>query len=248
MRVPDSQQTYGCIVIILCLFLAGSACETKLESSWQENPYFSYREITLGNGSILHFALILPENPDLSQVYPVLLAFPPGTQDYEMAEWAIEKYWIRASIRNNWIVISPIASGGTSFYEGGETAIPELMDWAEANFNVEGGRFHCAGMSAGGFSAFRIAIDYPDRVHSVMAFPGYPTDPEDENRLDRLVDIPVVMYVGQLDTDWVETMDTFHDQMTAAGVDAIFTVLPLEEHVIQGLSPESLFQILDTFR
>jgi len=234
--------------MIFCLILAGSGCESSLQSDWRENPHFSYREITLGNGSTLYFALILPENPDMSQAYPVLLAFPPGTQDYEMVEWAIEKYWIQASILNNWIVVSPIASGGASFYEGGETAVPELMDWIEANFNVEGGRFHCAGMSAGGFSAFRIAIDYPDRVHSVLAFPGYPTDPQDENRLDRLMDIPVVMYVGQLDTEWVEAMDTFHDQMTAAGVDAVYNVLPLEEHVIQGLSPKSLFQILDDFR
>jgi len=236
------------IFILLFICLIGSGCETRLETTWTENPHFSYRHITLSTGSTLYFALILPEDPDLSQTYPVLLAFPPGDQDYEMVEWAIEKYWIRGSIQNNWIVVSPIATGNIAFYEGGETAIPELMDWIEANFNVEGGRFHTAGMSAGGYSAFRIAIDYTDRVHSVLAFPGYAADPQDDTRLDRLIDIPVIMYAGQLDTEWVEAMNTFHEKLEAAGVDAEYTVLPLEEHVIQGLTPESLFHILDDLR
>jgi hypothetical protein len=248
MKVSYSFTRYSILLFSLLLTLTGPGCETRLESGWQENPHFSYRQITLSSGMTLYFALILPENPDLSRTYPVLLAFPPGGQNYEMVEWAIEKYWIRASIQNNWIVVSPLAPGGTSFYEGGETAIPELMDWVETNFNVEGGRFHTGGMSAGGLSAFRIAIDYPDRVHSILAFPGYATDPQDDNRLDRLINIPVAMYVGQLDTEWVEAMDIFHEKLEASGVDAAFRVMPLEEHVIQGLTPESLFRILDDFR
>jgi predicted esterase len=238
---------YILLVSIPVIILPGSACETKLESRWQDNPYFSYRQITLKDGSTLHFALILPENPDLDLAYPVLLAFPPGTQDYEMVEWAIEKYWIRASIRNNWIVVSPMASGGVSFYEGGETAVPELMDWLQANYSVEGGKFHVAGMSAGGYSAFRIAIDYPQRIHSILAFPGYPPDPEDTALLDRLVSISVAMYAGQLDTEWVESMNATYDQLIAAGVTVTYQVMPLEGHVIQFTS-DDLFQILNAFR
>ncbi len=241
-RVPMTHSLFAA-----CLLLVLAGCENRLVYSWKENPYFSYREVPMKNGASLYTALILPENPGPDESVPVLIAFPPGDQSQDMVEWAIGKYWIRASILRNWVVASPIAPGA-SFYEGSEILIPELMDWLSGQFQIEGGRFHVAGMSAGGYSAFRIALDYPDRVASVLAFPGYPPGPDDASVLSRLAGIPVAMDVGQFDTEWVEAMNAFYAELLEAGVQVAYRVIPNEEHVINSLTPEDLFEQLDGFR
>jgi hypothetical protein len=176
-----------------------------------------------------------------------LIAFPPGEQDKDMVAWILEKYLLESSIQRNWIVISPIAVNGISYYEGSETYIPDLYNWIEQNYTAEGGKYHISGVSAGGYSAFRVAINDTSKCHSVMVYPGYPVG-GDFNKLDRLIHIPVIMYVGGNDLDFYTEMNKTKDELEQLGGQVTLEIFPSSAHVIEGLPSTKIFDVLDGLR
>jgi pimeloyl-ACP methyl ester carboxylesterase len=234
---------------ILFLTILTSACTKTLNTGLDHNPYFTYQAIPVSSNTTLEYALILPEYLSSDRSYPVLLALPPGEQGSYQVEWAIKKYWIQQSILRNWIVVSPLAPAGKYFHEGSEIYIPVLMDTLQQRYHVEGERFHLAGISNGGLSAFRIAVQYPERIRSLTVFPGFPPSADDYAHLDRLRDIPVTLYVGALDSsEWINEMDSTAAILHDLGGQVTFKVFPNEGHVINSLTSEMLFDLLDQFR
>ena len=234
------------IAIILFLIIA-VGCETNLEVTMEENPYITLRRIQTREGVDLDFFLVLPEVMDSNRIYPVLLALPSGEQTRELVENGLENYWAPASIRRNWIVVSPIAPDEFGFYGGGEALIDDLFNWVESRYNVEGGKFHVAGASAGGISSFRIAIEYTDRCMSIMPMPGYPIAGDFEN-LDLLREIPVAMFVGAADEPFIIEMERTYQRLDSLGAEVTYTVLPTDGHVIRSVAPDGWFNVLDRFR
>jgi dipeptidyl aminopeptidase/acylaminoacyl peptidase len=233
----------------LFLTIVTSACTQTLNTALDHNPYFSYQTIAVENNKTLEFALVLPEYLAADRNYPILLALPPGEQARYQVEWAIQKYWIKQSILRNWIVVSPVAPSGTYFHTGAEIYIPALMDTIQQRYHVEGNKFHLAGISNGGISAFHIALLYTDRVQSLTVFPGVPANTADYALLSRLVNIPVTMYVGALDdSSWINEMDSTTTILQQLGVKVTFTIFPNEGHVINGLTSQMLFDLLDKLR
>ena len=206
-----------------------------------------FRELRTAEGS-LRYALSLPDGFDASRTYPVLLAFPPGPQTEPMVDAGFDRYWGRQASRRGWIVVSPAAPDGQVFHRGGDTLIPDLLDQIAAEFQIEGHRFHVAGWSNGGRTAFRVALDFPSRVRSLVVLPGGPASEGDVNRLARLDGIAVRMYAGGRDTQWVGVMQDTERQLTALGVSVETTVLPGEGHVPPSLDGEPIMMLLDGLR
>ena len=71
--------------------------------------------------------------------------------------------------------------------------MPELLDAIAATYPPEDGRFHVGGISNGGLSSFRVAINSPERFASVVVLPGFAPTASDVEKLDRLATIPVHM-------------------------------------------------------
>lgn len=114
----------------------------------------TYEQITLSDGSELTYALVIPQKYDPNKLAPTLLALPPGPQTQSMVQGGLDGYWETAASQRGWIVISPIAPNGTLFFQGSETLIPEFLARIAASHPPEGGKFHVAGVSNGGISAF----------------------------------------------------------------------------------------------
>jgi len=233
-------------------FLAGISlfilkCDVNLQMRFEENPYIDYHEIQSRDDKILRFALVRPEYYDENQSYPVLLALPPGEQSQSQVEFGLTQYWVKSSIQKNWIVVSPIAPDGIRFYEGSEELIPDLLDWVKERYLVEGNRFHVAGLSAGGISAFRIAINTPNKFHSLVVLPGYPVG-GDFDKLDQLQNVQIAMFVGYYDPSFIEEMGKTAQRLDELGIQFTYHVLPLDEHVITSVSSEEWFSLLDGFR
>lgn len=204
-----------------------------------------YETMTLKDGTTLSYALLLPADFDETKAYPTLLALPPGPQTKEMVEAGLG-YW-RSGPERGWVIISPVAPGKL-FFQGAESAIPKLLDEVAKKLNFEGGKVHISGISNGGRSSFRIALDYPERIHSILALPGFPPSEADYERLERIAQLPVVMYAGEHDTSWVEQMLRTKGVLLDLGANVSATVVPNEDHVIQSLNGELLFGLLETFR
>ncbi len=210
-------------------------------------PGLSYQRLILADGSVLDFVLRLPESFEPDQSHPVLLALPPGTQSRDMVDAGLDSYWTPGSAGRDWIVISPIAPAGRLFFQGSERLLPEFLEAIIGALKVEGDRFHLAGISNGGISAFRIAILQPGLFHSMVVLPGFPTD-QDFSKLDRLQEMPVVMFVGEKDTAWVEKMKKAQEELERLQVNSTLEIVFENGHFISSISGEQIFNLLDSYR
>jgi len=214
-----------------------------------EEGMVTYYEMTLKDGTNLQYGVVLPDSFEAGQTYPILLALPPGPQTQEMVAVGLDNYWASEASQRGWIVLSPVAPNGTLFFQGSESLIPEFLARTAAQYRPEGDKYHLAGVSNGGISAFRIALRNPELFHSVMVLPGFPYTGEEMQNLVALKDIPVAMFVGESDTSWVQRMEQTEETLTGLGGQVSLEIVPNEEHVIRSLAGgEKLFDILDSFR
>ena len=218
---------------------------TTLEPAEPET--LTFQSVTLAEGTTISFGVLVPPDFDPTREWPVLLALPPGGQGAELVRAGFDLYWNAAPARG-WVVMSPAAPGGTLFFNGSELLIDEFLDIVSQTYQPEGGRFHIAGVSNGGISAFRIATGDPARFNSLIAVPGFPRSEADTASLNGLVDLRIAMFVGERDTGWIAPMRTAFETLDGLGADVTFEIVPGQPHAITSLSGDDLFDILDEAR
>ena len=211
-----------------------------------EEGMITYYQMTMADGTPLEYGVVLPDNYVAGGTHPVLLAFPPGPQTKAMVAAGMG-YWGAEGQARGWVVVSPIAPGGTLFFQGSEQYLPEFVQRIAAIYPPEGGKLHVAGVSNGGISAFRIATMMPERFASLTAVPGFPQS-SDYDKLDTLTHIPITLYVGENDTSWVERMAATEAELQRLGGQVSLTIVPNEGHVIQSLTGADLYDVLDSYR
>lgn len=201
------------------------------------------------DGTEVDYVTVVPEGFETGDEAPVLLAFPPGGQGLDLTRSFVEGTYRSEAARRGWVVVSPAAPGGRLFFQGSESVVPALLDWVETWVAPEGGRFHVAGVSNGGLSAFRAATGQPERLASLVVFPGYPASDRDRAALADLTAIPVRMFVGGNDTAWVAPMQDAAGQLAALGGDVVLEVVAGEGHIVGSLSGGvRIFDELDAAR
>ena len=208
-----------------------------------------WRELACADGVVLRYAVVLPEPFDAKQPHPVLLAIPGGSQDRAQVENNLDAYWQAQAVARGWVVVAPVAPDSKLFFQESETRLPPLLDAIERDFVVEGGRVHLAGISNGGLSAFRIATKQPQRFASLTVCPGYPPEGADFARLPALVEMPIAMFGGGSDVEWVQSMQRTQSRLLELGAPSVaLTVFPGEGHRPASADGPRLFTELEAFR
>lgn len=206
------------------------------------------RSVTMSDGTQIEYGLILPEGFDPDIEYPVLLALPPGGQSIDLAVSVTTSTYLPEALTRGWVVITPAAPGGTLFFQGSERYVGELLDslsWIRS----EDGRYHLAGISNGGRSAFAVAQLDPGRYTSMVVFPGYPESPSDAKALGNLTRLPISMFVGGDDPGWIESMTVTRDTLHSMGGPVSLSVREGEGHIMTSLSDGvDVFDFLDSTR
>jgi len=206
------------------------------------------RTIVLSDGTEITYGLILPDGFDPAEEYPVLLAMPPGGQGTELTLSLAESTYAPEALARGWVVITPAAPGGTLFFQGSERFIGEFLD-AHAWIRPEGGRYHLAGVSNGGRSAFRVAALDPDRFASLLVYPGFPSSEADRQALPDLASIPIAMFVGGEDSGWIEPMVEARDTLESLGASVAFEIREGEGHIMTSLADGvDIFDFFDSVR
>jgi hypothetical protein len=206
------------------------------------------RTLEMSDGTQITYGLILPADFDASRQYPVLLALPPGGQTVELMTSVAETTYLSEALEGGWVVITPAAPNGTLFFQGSETYIPEILNQLSW-IGPEGGRYHLAGVSNGGKSAFRIAALNPDLFSSVLVFPGFPESDADEAALVELADLQFAMFVGSEDAGWLNEMSATRDTLEALGANVTLDVRQGEGHIMSSLSDGAdIFEALENSR
>jgi poly(3-hydroxybutyrate) depolymerase len=225
-RFWGARRPYGNVRLLLGLALL---CSQMFAAAAHAGDYRQF----IHHGHAIDYALVLPDHFDKSRAYPVLLALPPGDQSRQMVEAGLNFYWEAEAKRRGWVVISPSAPSGESFYTGLDQELPPLLDEVAHSVLFEGGKVHLAGVSNGGLSAYRVITEFPGRFLSLTVLPGVPPDARALAALDSLKGIPVAAFVGGDDTEWVRGSRDASQEMDRLGIQ---------------LDPEKLFDLLDRSR
>jgi poly(3-hydroxybutyrate) depolymerase len=198
-------------------------------------------------GTTVHYKLILPNGYDSAKAYPAVLAFPGGPQNMDTVEGTVEQNWREPAERLGYIVIVPAAPDGQLFFEDeGAKVFPEFLTKLLGNFKILDNKFHIAGVSNGGLSAFRIAASYPQYFWSVTGLPGYLLDATPA-RIRALAKLCINMYSGEMDTSWLESEKVQAAQFRAQGFTVEFNEEPGQGHVMRTLEGPAAARLFKQF-
>jgi poly(3-hydroxybutyrate) depolymerase len=186
-------------------------------------------------GATVHYKVILPNAYNPGKAYPAVLAFPGGPQTMDTVEGTVERNWREQAERLGYIVIVPAAPNGQLFFEeGGAKVFPEFLTKLLGDFKILANKFHIAGVSNGGLSAFHIAASYPQYFWSVTGLPGYLLD-ANPARVHALAKMCINMYAGEMDTAWLEAEKAQAAQFRAQGFIVKFSEEKGQGHVMRTL-------------
>jgi predicted peptidase len=195
-------------------------------------------------GMSLYYKVVVPKDYDPAKAYPAILAFPPGSQTNDMVMVTLTGNWAGEAQRRGYIIVIPAAPAGRLFFEEGARVFPQFLDQLLKEYKVRDNKFHIAGMSNGGLSAFYIAASYPRYFLSVTGFPGYLPDATPE-RIGALAKMCINMHVGALDSGWLEDMQQQASEFRAKGMTVKFTVEKGQSHVIRTLTGDGAGRLFD---
>jgi predicted peptidase len=198
------------------------------------------------NGTILQYKLVLPRNFDPAKSYPAVLAFPPGGQDMEMVDATLNSVWRAQAEQRGYIVVEPVAPNGVLFFEGSEHVFPAFLTKLLGDYKILDNKFHVAGNSNGGLSAFLIAAKYPQFFWSVTGFPGF-LDPATPQQIAALGRMCIHMFAGELDSGWPDEMREQAAKLRAAGHNVTFVIERGQPHVIATLAGAGAARLFDQF-
>lgn len=197
-------------------------------------------------GVTVHYKVVLPSHYDAAKAYPGVIAFGGGPQTMNIVDGAIQRNWRDQAEQRGYIVVIPAAPDGQLFFEGGERIFPEFITKILADYKIADSKFHIAGQSNGGISAFHVAALYPQYFWSVTGFPGYLPDATPA-RLGALAKICINMHVGELDTGWKEQMQQQAAQFRAKGMTVRITVEKGQSHRLDTLAGDGAARLFNQF-
>ena len=202
------------------------------------------------NGTSIDYVLLVPPGRSVGAPGKVILAFPPGGQDIDLTQQIVEEKYRTEALTRDYVVVSPAApSTGLFFSDASAALVPELLDMTATLYPPDGGKFDLMGVSNGGLSAFRAALEQPDRFRSLVVYPGYSPDGADDPNLTVLKGIGVAMFVGGNDDGWKEPSQQTKDILSRQGGTVELHVVAGEGHILgDALTGRALFDALERVR
>lgn len=208
------------------------------------------RDIPVDGGATIRCTISTPDGADLKQPIPVIIVFPPGPQTAQM-EAAARSMFYAESLKRGWALVTPQPPEGTLFFQK-PALFKSLVDDLNKVLVPEGGKYHVAGGSNGGRSAFAFAMELPERTASLAGFPGSPHNkPSEELVVEKLKSIPVRLWVGGDDTvAWIDASKEMQalSQRAKDPLDVTLTIVPGQTHTLRSLTSAQVLDELEKSR
>jgi poly(3-hydroxybutyrate) depolymerase len=199
------------------------------------------------DGTTVHYKVVLPNGFDPAKTYPGVLGFGGGPQTMNTVESVIARNFRDEAEKRGYIVVVPAAPDDQLFFEGGEHIFPEFLKQILAEYKIQGGKFHIAGVSNGGITAFHVASLHPEYFVSITAFPGFLWQPTPEH-IEAISKMCVTMFVGEVDPmGWQDLMQKQTAEMRAKGISAQYIVEKGQPHRIETLAGAGAGRLFDLF-
>jgi predicted peptidase len=197
-------------------------------------------------GTKLDYKVILPNDYDPAKAYFGILAFPGGPQTMEMVMGTVMRNWREQAESLGYIVIVPAAPNGDLFFEEGDRVFPAFIVKLLSDYKIQQNKFHIAGVSNGGLSAFHIASLYPQYFWSVTGLPGFLDDGSPE-RMGALSKLCIYMYAGEMDPGWLRSERTEAARFKSQGYTVEFNEEKGQGHVMRTLEGPGAARLFKQF-
>ena len=195
-------------------------------------------------GMRVNYRVVLPDGYDPARAYPAILAFTGGSQNERAVNTHLERFWTEQAEQRGYIVVSPAAPSGRLYFQGGDGIFPEFLDQMLNTYNIEDGKFHVAGASNGGLSAFHIAASHPQYFKSITGLPGYMPQASTA-RIAAIQGMCIYMHVGENDPSWLRAMESQAEQFERNGLQVRFQVDRGQGHFVRSLSGTGATRLFD---
>jgi poly(3-hydroxybutyrate) depolymerase len=196
----------------------------------------------------IYYKVVLPDNFDPKKTYPGVLGFGGGSQDMDSVNRVIDRYFRDQAEKRGYIVIVPAAPSDLMYYQGGERNIfPDFIKQLLSQYRIKDNKFHAAGPSVGGLTAFRVAALNPQYFLSITAFPGYLRE-DTPDRLQAMSKLCVTMFVGENDPlGWQRYMQRQAEEFSENGITAQYNVEQGQAHSLDTLAGPNAGRLFDLF-
>src|SRR5216117_1149929 len=198
-------------------------------------------------GTTVHYKTVLPNGYDPAKAYPAILAFGGGPQTMNTVDNILNRNFRPEAEKRGYIVVAPAAPDDDLFFEEGARIFPEFLKAIQADYKIQGNKFHIAGPSNGGIAAFHVAAANPQYFISVTAFPGYMWQPS-AAKLQAISKMCVFMYVGEFDPYmWHGEMKKEAEFLRSKGTVARYSVEQGQPHRLETLAGANAGRLFDGF-
>jgi len=194
----------------------------------------------------VHYKVVLPKGYDPAIAYPAVLAFGGGAQTMATIDITLQRNWQNEAEARGYIVILPAAPDDVLFFQGGDKIFPEFILLMLNNYKIQDNKFHAAGYSNGGTTAFLVAASYPQYFLSITAFPGYLLRDTAAN-LNHISKLCVNLYVGELDSDFLDLMRNQTDHFRGLGLPVKFSIEKGQGHILSTLGGSGSSRLFNNF-
>jgi predicted esterase len=193
------------------------------------------------SGGTANLAVLPPATTTGSGPHPVLFALPWGAGTADLLMSFLDSYWSTEPGRRGYYVVG-LEGRSTDLAQTADQLLPAVFAWMESNLDIDPGRVVGVGASNGGRGVFYAALSQPERFAAVAGLPG--AFPGTSGDALKLAGIPVGLWVGEFDTEWVATAEATVGTLEGAGVSVDLTVVPGGGHVLI-LSAHDLMDWID---
>lgn len=194
----------------------------------------------------VHYKVVLPKGYDPAIAYPAVLAFGGGAQTMATIDLTLQRNWQNEAQKRGYIVILPAAPDDILFFQGGDKIFPGFIIMMLNNYKIQDNKFHAAGYSNGGTTAFLVAASYPQYFLSITAFPGYLLRDTVAN-LNHISTLCINMYVGELDSGFLDLMRKQTDHFRRLGLAVRFSIEKGQGHILSTLSGSGSARLFNNF-
>src|SRR5579864_581410 len=193
------------------------------------------------------YKVVLPNGYDPAKAYPAILAFGGGPQTMNTVDTILNRNFRAEAEKRGYIVVAPAAPDGDLFFEEGARIFPEFLKMILADYKIQDGKFHIAGVSNGGIAALHVAAANPQYFLSVTAFPGYMWE-SSPAKLEAISKMCVFMYVGENDPyKWHSEMKKEVYFLRFKGTLARYSLEEGQPHRLETLAGANAGRLFDGF-
>ncbi len=198
-------------------------------------------------GFSVSYKVVLPNGYDAVQTYPAIIAFGGGRQTMDTVDRILSRNFQAQAEERGYIVVALAAPDGQPYFQDGARIFPEFLEMIQADYKIEGEKFHIAGVSNGGIAALHVAAANPQYFLSVTAFPGFMWE-STPAKLQAISKMCVFMYVGENDRyRWHDEMMREVEFLRAQGSVARYTVEEGQPHRLDTLAGANASRLFDGF-